>query len=80
MVRRALRRVGRADVDRVLVDVVLVGEVEMPVVEVANVVRVANRGVAAIRSVHVIVPIVLVVTHEIRIRPGRLGVTVGRPL
>jgi len=80
MLRGALGGVGPVDLEGMFVDVVLVGKVQVSVVEIADVVPVTNRGMAAIRPVHVVVPIMLVVTHTSRIRRGRLGVTVGRPL
>lgn len=65
VVRRALRRVGRVDRDRVLVDVIAVDAVQVSIVEIVDVAGVLDREVAAVGAVNVIVAWVDRVGHEI---------------
>jgi hypothetical protein len=50
--RRAVRRICGADRDDMLVDVILVHMVEMVVMKIVHMTFMANRGVAAVRAVH----------------------------
>jgi hypothetical protein len=52
---RAVRRIGRRELDRVLIDVVAMGVVHMPIVEVVRVSVVLNGLVTASRTVNVVV-------------------------
>jgi hypothetical protein len=65
VVRRALRRVGRVDGDRVLVDMIAVDVVQVPVVEIVDVAGVLDREVAAVGAVDMIVARVDGVRHGI---------------
>lgn len=66
LVRSAVGRVGVVDRDRVLVVVTVVGAVEVSVVQVADVVPVLDRDVAAVGSVRVGVVLVDLMCHSIR--------------
>jgi hypothetical protein len=64
-------RVLGVDRDGMLVDVVSVGMVEMPVVQVIDVTAVAYGGVAAVGAMDVVVPGVdVVLAHDGKIRPA----------
>jgi len=65
MVRRALRRVGRVDGDRVFIDVIAVDVVQVSIVEIVDVAGVLDRDVAAVGTVHMVVALVDRVRHEI---------------
>lgn len=52
---RALRRVGRVDSDRVLVDVIAVDAVQVSIVEIVDVIGVLDSEVAAVGAVNVVV-------------------------
>jgi hypothetical protein len=56
MVGRAIRRVGSAHLDDVLVDVIAVGMMQMSVVEVVEVVSMLERCVPATGAMLVLVP------------------------
>lgn len=65
VIRGAVIGVARANRERVLIDVVSVGMVEMTVVQVVDVVVVPDRDMPASRTVLVLVPSVdLVVSHR----------------
>jgi hypothetical protein len=63
VVRRALRRVGRVDGDRVLIDVIAVKVVQVPIVEIVDVTGVLDREVTAVGTVDVVVALVDRVRH-----------------
>ena len=63
MAGRARVGIGLADLQHVLVHVVSVKEVQVAVVQVADVVAVPDRGVAAFRRVQVVVLLVPWVLH-----------------
>ena len=63
VVRRAVRGVGRIDLEAVLVDMVRMRVMEVPVVKVIHVVFVTYGGVAAPVSVGVCVVLVLAAGH-----------------
>lgn len=65
MRRRAGRGIGPTDLDGALVHVAVVSAVEMAVVEVVDVIAVANGEMAAICSVNVIVSGVNFVVHDL---------------
>lgn len=58
VLRRAVRRIRVADLDRVLVHVIAMRVVQMPVVQIVDVPVVHDGGMAAIRTVLVIVTVV----------------------
>lgn len=64
VVGSAASRVVRADVDRVLVYMILMGMMKMPVVQVIDVVTVPDRRVAAVDSVLVTVIGVRFAAHD----------------
>jgi len=63
MRRRARGRVRRADLEHVLVDMIVVAVMEMTIVQVVDVVAVTDRDMAAIGSVNVVVVRMGVVAH-----------------
>jgi hypothetical protein len=64
MARRAVGRVRGVDANGALVDVAFVGVVEVPIVEVIDVVTVADGRVAAARAVDVVVRLVRGMSHR----------------
>ena len=78
MVRSAGVGIGLADFQYVLVHVVPVEEMQVSVVQVADVVAVADRGVAAFRGVQVIVFFVPMVRHFASETPAEPGLRTYR--
>jgi hypothetical protein len=78
--RGAGRRVGRPDIEDALVHVAVVPVVKMPVVEVVDVVAVADGEVAAVGAVNVIVIGMGAVAHDFFLFPwGNGATTAGSP-
>lgn len=73
MTRRAGIGVGLADLQHVLVHVVAVQEVQVTVVQVADVVAMPDRGVAALGRVQVVMLFMAVVLHGASRTPGGPG-------
>jgi hypothetical protein len=73
VVRRALRRVGRVDGDRVLIDVIAVDVMQVPIVEVVDVAGVLDREMAAAGAVNMVVALVDGVRHGVSWLGGAPG-------
>lgn len=74
MMRRAAGWIGVADLDDVLVAVLVVGEMKVPVMEIIDVVAMFDRRVAAPRAVDVIGMFVgsMVMSHGDAVAPARV--------
>jgi hypothetical protein len=74
VIRRALRRVGRAHFNDVLIKMIAMQHVQMAIVQVVNVIAVMNRGMAASGPVNVGMSFVNLVAHH----PPSLSVPAAR--
>ncbi len=77
--RRARSGVGGANLDSALIHVAVMAAVEMAVVEVVDVIAVADREMPAIGAVNVIVIGVSVVAHEVLFRWDGEATIAGSP-
>ncbi len=72
--RGAAVRVDRADFNHMLVDMILMGVMQMAIVQIVHVIAMLNGGVATARAMLMRVIVVLITSHEFAPRSTRVRI------